>query len=117
MNPSRLDPGRREKIKAFIKPFGLPQRSMKMKIKLIFIFNTNFEKHGAGRVKLRGQSYEDNILDKVWIIHKHWDLPQVKRLLLSAVKRHSIRVALWAAERLKILGNIRKMSKLGWDRA
>ena len=61
INPSRTDPGRREKInitfyfhtslrclkrfnkalKAFIKPFEAPQRSVKIKINLIY-FNTTF---------------------------------------------------------------------------
>ena len=42
LNPSRPDPGRREKIKAFkafIKPFEVPQRSVKIKIQFNFCFN------------------------------------------------------------------------------
>ena len=74
INPSRPDPGRREKItkilnftllcgasksfmkafKAFIKPFEAPQRSMK--IKLIFILIQLCEIHGVGRVKPQGGS-------------------------------------------------------------
>ena len=71
INPSRPDPGRREKItkilnftllcgaskgfmKAFIKPFEPPQRSMK--IKLIFILIQLCEIHGVGRVKPQGGS-------------------------------------------------------------
>ena len=70
-NPSRPDPGPREKIninfiftlfcgttkgfmnalKAFIKPFEAPRRSVKIKLKLIFISTQLSEMHGAGRVK------------------------------------------------------------------
>ena len=62
INPSRPNPGRREKIseififtllcgaskgfmkafKAYIKPFEAPQRSVKIKIKLNFYINTTF---------------------------------------------------------------------------
>ena len=44
LNPSHPNPGRREKnkLKAFIKPFEAPQRSVKIKIQLNFYFNTTF---------------------------------------------------------------------------
>ena len=70
LNPSHPDPGRKEKInlnfyfytslgcfkkdlwrplKAFIKPFEAPKRSVKIKIKLMFILMQLSEMHGAGR--------------------------------------------------------------------
>ena len=56
INPSRPNPGRRKNIKfifilcgaykgfmkAFIKPFEAPQRSVKIKVKLNFYFKTTF---------------------------------------------------------------------------
>ena len=51
INTSRPNPGRRGKkvkflfshfMKAFIKPFEAPQRSVKIKIQLNFYFNTTF---------------------------------------------------------------------------
>ena len=69
VNPSRPNPGRREKIKlnfyfhaslwcrkrfeafkAFIKPFEAPQRSVKIKINLIFISIHISEMHGTLKV-------------------------------------------------------------------
>ena len=38
-------------LKAFIKPFESPQRSVKIKIKLIFILIQLSKTRGAGRVK------------------------------------------------------------------
>ena len=40
-------------FKAFIKPFEVPQRSVKIKINLIFISIQLSEMHGTGRVKCR----------------------------------------------------------------
>ena len=70
INPFRPDSGRKEKIQIFIlillcgaskgfmkalktiiKPFEAPQRSVKTKIKLIFILMQLSKMHGAGRVK------------------------------------------------------------------
>ena len=42
LNPSRPNPGRREKLKAFVKPFQAPQRSAKINIYVNFYFNPNF---------------------------------------------------------------------------
>ena len=44
INLSRPIPGRREKIKAFIKPFETPQRSVKIKIQLNFYFSATSRK-------------------------------------------------------------------------
>ena len=54
LNPSHPNPGRREKnkLKAFIKPFEAPQRSVKINFNLIFILIQLSEMHGTGRVKL-----------------------------------------------------------------
>ena len=49
-----------------------------------------------------GCSNGHNDLDKIWPVHKNLDSPQVKRLLLSTVKKHSVQVALIVAERLKL---------------
>ena len=38
-------------LKAFIKPFEEPQRSVKIKFKLIFILLQLSKMHGAGKVK------------------------------------------------------------------
>ena len=40
-------PDKVEKFKAFIKPFEAPQRSVKIKIKLNFYFNTAFKNERA----------------------------------------------------------------------
>ena len=61
-NPSCPNPGRRETIlKAFIKPFETPQRSVKMKIYVNFYFNTTFW-NAQGREGLRQK----------WMLHFHW---------------------------------------------
>ena len=48
INPSQLNPGQREKIKAFkafLKPFEAPQKSVKIKLfSFNFLFQHNFEK-------------------------------------------------------------------------
>ena len=45
-------------FKAFIKPFEALQRSVKIKIKLIFILIQPSEMDGAGRVKERKVTYQ-----------------------------------------------------------
>ena len=39
-------------LKAYMKPFGAPQRSVKLKFKLIFILLQLSEMHGAGSVNM-----------------------------------------------------------------
>ena len=46
-------------LKAFIKPFEAPQRSVEIKFKLIFILIQLSEMHGAVRVKEYKHSWEN----------------------------------------------------------
>ena len=84
LNPSRPDPGRREKVnlnfyfhtslwwlKRFyegLKPFEAPQRSVKVKFKLIFILLQLSKMHGAGRVKF----FYSSTLTTIKFFKKHW---------------------------------------------
>ena len=93
INPFRPDSGRKEKIQIFIlillcgaskgfmkalktiiKPFETPQRSVKTKIKLIFILMQLSKMHGAGRVKKCAS-------------RKNWKSIYLKKTLNSVVKQ------------------------------